>query len=83
MSEPKKWEVLARRSRFDPSYEIAVVCSAYAHGKRSWGWFCNEKILVAASPLGWNGPVLEYVWSALLAVAEDLCARLNAGERIK
>ena len=76
------WEVNVFGKRCSEAWEISVVRKDNAHGKRSWGWFNDHKLLVShnGGPCRW--PVCGYVWDQQIEIANELCRRLNAGEDI-
>ena len=66
------------------AWEISVIHKDNAQGFQSYGWFCNEKILISggggcSSP--WN--ISQYVFDAQVALANDVAQKLNNGELIK
>ena len=58
-------------------FEISVLKSHNAHGKRSYGWFGDTKVYIAGS----GGPCLDTVlpitWPYLLEAAEATARFLN------
>lgn len=59
------------------SFEISVLLAENKHGKRSYGWFGPDKLLISGS----GGPccdvVTDLVWGKLVAVAKEVAADLN------
>ncbi len=62
------------------SWEISVVKSG-TFGTQSWGWFCEDKLLIShnGGPCHW--PMAKGVGSLMVQVAERYAAMLNAGEQ--
>ena len=77
------WKVCVKGTRCGETWEIAVVRKDNAHGQKSYGWFDERKLLVShnGGPCRW--PVVGYVWDANVAVANELCRRLNADESVE
>lgn len=75
-----KWSVYVFGERCSSSWEISVVREDNAHGKQSWGWFDERKLLVShnGGPCHW--PLCGFVWDEQVRIANELCRRLNAGE---
>lgn len=78
--DPGPWKVQVKGERCGDSWEISVVRENNKHGQRSWGWFDEHKLLVShnGGPCHW--PLLPFVWDQQIAVANELCRQLNAGE---
>jgi hypothetical protein len=72
------WEVCIKGAAGQKSFEIAVLRSDNEHGKRSYGWFGREKLLIShnGGPCEW--PVTQSVWDKLVKVAHEIAAELNA-----
>lgn len=78
--EDDKWEVWVIGDRLSGDWEISVVKSSNLVGKtENWG-FGETKILVNASDPDRSVVMPPYVWEATLALAEEMCRKLNAGE---
>lgn len=77
-----EWEVQVKGERNSESWEISVVRSDNQHGRLSWGWFDDHKLLVShnGGPCHW--PICGFVWDEQVRIANELCRRLNAGESI-
>lgn len=73
-----KWEVNVKGAAGEQSFEISAVRSDNEHGKRSYGWFDDKKLLIShnGGPCRW--PVTQFVWDRLVKVAEETAAHLNA-----
>ena len=80
MDRHPEWVVQVFGERCSKNWEISVVKADNAHGRRSWGWFGDDKLFVNhnGGPCHW--PVCGFVWDESIRVANDLCRRLNAGE---
>ena len=76
------WKVQVFGERCSRAWEMSVVRESNKHGQRSWGWFGEGKLLVShnGGPCDW--PICGFVWDQQLAIANELCQRLNAGEDV-
>lgn len=94
MNKKHTWKVQVFGERVEPkdnneadlddeygAWEITVVRSDNKHGQESWGWYDERKLLVSQSGPD-STPLCKFVWDEMLHVAEELCSRLNAGEKI-
>lgn len=81
MSSPV-WEVNVHGQRCARGWEISVVRSDDAHGKTSWGWFSKTKYRVSDNGGPYAHALCGFVWDQQIAIANELCRRLNAGEDI-
>jgi len=59
--------------QFEKKYEISVLKADNAHGRESYGWFGENKMLIA----GGSAPLCDFVVAAHIKTAEELCYRLN------
>ena len=77
-----EWEVQIFGERCSGSWEISVVRSDNDHGRRSWGWFDERKLLIShnGGPCRW--PVKGFVFDQQVALAEEVARRLNNGESV-
>lgn len=76
------WKVQVFRLRCSRSWEISVVRESNAHGQRSWGWFGDDKLLVSHNGGPCRDPICGFVWDQQLAIARELCRRLNDGQDV-
>lgn len=76
------WKVQVFGERCGRSWEISVVRESNKHGQRSWGWFGEDKLLVSHNGGPCNWPICGFVWDQQIAIAAELCRRLNAGEDV-
>lgn len=78
--DPGPWKVQVKGERCSSSWEISVVRENNKLGQRSWGWFNEHKLLVShnGGPCMW--PIVPFVWDQQIAIANELCRQLNAGE---
>jgi len=58
-------------------FEISVLKSNNAHGKRSYGWFGEDKVYIAGSGGPCHDKVLPITWPYLLEAAEATARFLN------
>lgn len=73
------WEVNVKGGGPGELFEISVLRSDNDIGKRSYGWFDRNKLLISSS----GGPcrnhiARESIWQRLLKVAEETAAEMNA-----
>lgn len=73
-----QWNVNVKGAAGEESFEISVVRSDNEHGKISYGWFDERKLLIShnGGPCHW--PLTQFVWDRLVAVAEETAAHMNA-----
>lgn len=78
MSDP--WEVNIFGNAGQRAFEISVVRRGNIHGKRSFGWFSKNKLLIThnGGPCEW--PLTQKVWDKCVQLARDVAAELNAEE---
>lgn len=72
------WVVDIKGAASDESFEISVLRDSNSHGKRSYGWFGKDKLLIShnGGPCHW--PVIPQVWDRLVRVAHEVASDLNA-----
>ncbi len=81
---PWKWEVDIKGGAGQKCFEISVLRSDYALGKRSYGWFYDDRKLLIShngGPCSW--PVTQSVWDRLVRVAHEVADELNAQPHIE
>lgn len=73
-----RWLVNVFGGPGESSFEISVAREDNRHGRESYGWFDERKLLVShnGGPCRW--PVTPQVWKRLLDAAKDVAADLNA-----
>lgn len=80
---PNQWKVQVLGNGSQRSgWEISVVHVDNEHGQQSYGWFGDMKYLVGHNGGPCNDYVCSFVWDGLLKLAEELCQKLNDGERV-
>ena len=77
-----RWKVQVFGKRCSESWEISVIREDNEHGQKSWGWIDDRKLLVSHNGCPCRWPICGYVWDQQVAIAEELCRRLNAGEPV-
>jgi hypothetical protein len=77
-----KWLVQVFGERCGQAWEISVVREDNSHGRKSWGWFDESKLLVSDNGGPCRDPICGFVWDQQIIIAEELCRRLNAEEDI-
>jgi len=75
-----KWVVDVKGCAGDSSFEIAVLRDDNEHGKRSYGWFDNDKLLISQSGGPCHVPLVKMVWDKAIRVAHEVADELNAEE---
>lgn len=82
MSKPKpnQWVVNVHGHAGCDHCEISLVRNNNEHGKRSYGWFGADKLLISSSEGPGRTPVLKIVWDKLINVANETARELNALE---
>lgn len=61
-------------------FEISVVRRTNNHGRLSYGWFDEDKLLISSSGGPCNYTVTPKVWAKLLKVAKEVADELNQKE---
>lgn len=76
---PDRWVPNVKGGPDKGSFEIAVLRESNEHGKRSYGWFDENKLLIShnGGPCHW--PVTQAVWDKLMKVAQEVANELNYG----
>lgn len=74
--------VVAGQGEGDGEWEIAVVRSSNTHGKESYGWSGEDKILISDTFGDGSGCISKNVFDAMLRVAKEICDDLNAGRPV-
>lgn len=70
------WEVDIKRYRGEVG-EVSVLKSSFTHGKKSYGWFGENKIVIAGSGGPCNYSYPEPLGEMLIEVANRYCEMLN------
>lgn len=78
--ETGKWLVQVFGKKCSRSFEISVVREDHHIGRKSWGWFDKNKLLIShnGGPCHW--PLKEIVWDKMIRLAEDVANELNEEE---
>jgi hypothetical protein len=79
-NERKSWNVQVFGNH--TGGEISVIRSDNDHGKLSYGWFGDNKILIGGTRHGF-GALNERVWQKLLQVASEIATELNEAEGMR
>ena len=74
------WEVQVFGEAGSSSFEISLVRRSNTHGKRSYGWFDEKKLLIThnGGPCSW--PLIPLVWNKQIQIANELAATMNNNE---
>jgi hypothetical protein len=76
------WEVNIIDQRCCGSWEISVLKKSNIHGKKSYGWIDQNKILISAD-IGYKpDSICGFVFKEHVKIANELCRRLNSGQSI-
>ena len=78
----KEWTINIKGGPNEDSWEISVIRSTNRHGKDSYGWFDDDKLLVGHDGGPCHDPVCKFVWVRLCKTARELCDHLNSGGRL-
>lgn len=75
-----KWVVDVKGSAWAKSFEITVLRDDNEHGKRSYGWIDDDKLLIThnGGPCQW--PLTQIVWDKAVKLAHEVADELNAAE---
>lgn len=75
-----KWIVDVKGAACEEGFEISVLRDDNTHGKRSYGWFDRNKLLIShnGGPCRW--PLTQKVWDKMVALAHEVADELNAEE---
>jgi hypothetical protein len=74
-----KWIVDIKGAN-DDAGEISIVRESNKHGIASYGWFGENKILVASSGGPCNEKYIPVIWNALILLANSTAISLNHSE---
>jgi len=75
-----KWVVNVKGNWGNKSFEISVVRDDNEHGKLSYGWFDQHKLLITHSGGSCDWPLIKTVWDKQIALANSVADELNAAE---
>lgn len=75
-----KWTVNVKGAAEEVPFEISIVRANNRHGVASYGWFDDDKLLIAhnGGPCRW--PLIPTVWNRMLILAKEVAAELNKKE---
>ncbi len=79
-SSKARWEVGTKGGPGKSHFEICVIRESSEHGKQSYGWFDDDKLLIShnGGPCRW--PLTNKVWDKMILLAEEVAAELNQEE---
>jgi len=61
------------------SFEISIIRDNHEWGRTSWGWFCDEKLLISSEIHGaWS--VTPRIWDKLIETAQSIADEMNQQE---
>lgn len=77
MNPIHKWEVHTKGAAGEQTFEICVIRSDNEHGKKSYGWFGDDKLLIThnGGPCHW--PITQRVWDGSVKLAQEVANELN------
>lgn len=75
-----KWVVDIKGTYDEDSFEISVLRDDNTHGKCSYGWFDENKLLISSSGGPCRDGVIKPVWQQLHSVAQKVASDLNKKE---
>lgn len=73
----KRWSVHTKGGPNQEAFEICVIRKGNSHGRISYGWFGEDKLLIShnGGPCRW--PVTRLTWDELIKAAERVAEELN------
>lgn len=76
----RKWVVDIKGGAGKTHFEISVLRDDNEHGKLSYGWFDDTKLLIThnGGPCHW--PIPQKVWDKQIALANEVANELNEEE---
>lgn len=72
-----KWVVDVKGKPDSDSFEITVLRDDNEHGKLSYGWIGEDKLLISQSGGPCRDRINTKIWNKLLKVAEEVADELN------
>lgn len=79
MTQKAKWVVDTKGGPGGSSWELTVLRDDNEHGKRSYGWYDEDKLIISSSTSG-SWEIEDFVWRRLLTLAQKLADDLNNKE---
>ena len=76
-----KWIVDIKGAPEQSPFEISVLRDDNKHGKESYGWFKENKILISNSGGPCRNSLRQSVWDRLVSVAEIVAEMMNNEEQ--
>ncbi len=76
-----KWLVQVFGVECSDSWEISIVREDNVHGRKSWGWFDENKLLVSHNGWPCRWPIIKPVWDRMIQAAREVCDELNAQDK--
>ena len=75
-----KWIVQVKGEKCSNSFEISVVREDNKLGRKSWGWFDTDKLLVTHNGGPCNWPLTARIWDKMLVAAHEVADEMNKEE---
>ena len=80
---PNKWVVNIKGKVESQDFEVSILRDNNEHGKKSYGWFGDNKLLIYGSGQGGgerHGIIRQIVWDKSVKFAQELADELNFSE---
>lgn len=75
------WIVEAKGCVGSRSFEISVIRTSNVHGRKSYGWFDKDKLLITHNGGPCDCPLSQRVWDKMLRVAQEVADEMNDEDR--
>lgn len=75
-----KWVVDIKGEPCSKLFEISVLRDNNQHGKDSFGWFGENKLMISNSGGPCRDPLIQLVWDLQVELAQKVAEKLNADE---
>ena len=75
-----KWVVEIKGAADCGTFAISVLRDNNTHGKRSYGWFNEDKLLITHNGGPGQWPLTQFVWDKAVKVAREVAVELNTPE---
>lgn len=69
--------IIVEHGKPDRAWELSLVRTSYTHGRKSYGWFSERKLVVASSGGPCNDTFHPFIAARLREVATLACVRFN------
>lgn len=72
-----KWVVDVKGEPNSSGFEISVIRDNNVHGKRSYGWFDADKLIISSCGGDCEDQLTQKVWDKVLRIAQETADELN------